>query len=235
MTPQCLYMTPQCLYMTPQCLYMTPQCLYMTPQCLYTTPECLNLTPQWPWLSGLRRSLIYSLKIVCHCVLRNWDRILARAVISGLISRAGMVSICPLLWQRDVKLQQTKPYHHNAFTWHHNEYTRHHNARILTRCCSVGSRAQQSRWVSVQGRRSVVPWLTPPAVEHADEDGPPLGYDPVIWKINKHIDIHVYCMPLSEKYTTSCFGDVTTKWYLLVKFNAQISRPLLKSWSAQGQ
>ena len=31
-----------------------------------------------------------------HCVLRYWDRILVRAV-KGLISRAGMVSICPLL------------------------------------------------------------------------------------------------------------------------------------------
>ena len=41
--------------------------------------------------------------LVDHCVLRNWDRILVRAV-KGLISRAGMVSICPLLWQRDVKL-----------------------------------------------------------------------------------------------------------------------------------
>ena len=44
--------------------------------------------------------------LVDHCVLRNWDRILVRAV-KGIISRAGMVSICPLLWQRDVKLQQT--------------------------------------------------------------------------------------------------------------------------------
>ena len=41
--------------------------------------------------------------LVDHCVLRN--QILVRAV-KGLISRAGMVSICPLLWQRDVKLQQ---------------------------------------------------------------------------------------------------------------------------------
>ena len=47
--------------------------------------------------------------LVDHCVLRNWDPILVRAV-KGLISRAGMVSICPLLWQREVKLQQTKPY-----------------------------------------------------------------------------------------------------------------------------
>ena len=54
------------------------------------------------WLSGLRRSLVHSLMIARHCVLRNWDRILVRAV-KGLISRAGMVSICPLLWQRDVK------------------------------------------------------------------------------------------------------------------------------------
>ena len=45
--------------------------------------------------------------LVDHCVLRNWYRILVRAV-KGLISRAGMVSICPLLWQRDAKLQQTK-------------------------------------------------------------------------------------------------------------------------------
>ena len=33
-------------------------------------------------------------------------RTLVRAV-KGLISQAGMVSICPVLWQRDVKLQQT--------------------------------------------------------------------------------------------------------------------------------
>ena len=59
------------------------------------------------WLSGIKRSRVHSLwLLVDHCVLRNWDRILVRAV-KGLISRAGMVSICPLLWQRDVKLQQT--------------------------------------------------------------------------------------------------------------------------------
>ena len=63
------------------------------------------------WLSGLMRSRVHSLwLLVDHCVLRNWDRILVRAV-KGLISRAGMVLICPLLWQRDVKLQQTnKPW-----------------------------------------------------------------------------------------------------------------------------
>ena len=44
--------------------------------------------------------------LVDHCVLRNWGRILVRAV-KGFISWAGMVSICPLLWQRDVKLKQT--------------------------------------------------------------------------------------------------------------------------------
>ena len=61
------------------------------------------------WLSGLRRSLVHSLMIArrLYCVLRNWDRIPVRAV-KGLISQAGIVSICPLLWQRDVKLQQTK-------------------------------------------------------------------------------------------------------------------------------
>ena len=59
------------------------------------------------WLSGLMRSRVHSLwLLVDHCVLRNWDRILVRAV-KGLISRAGMVLICPLLWQRDAKLQQT--------------------------------------------------------------------------------------------------------------------------------
>ena len=45
--------------------------------------------------------------LVDHCVMRNWDRILVRAV-KGLISRAGIVSICSLLWQRDVKLQQSQ-------------------------------------------------------------------------------------------------------------------------------
>ena len=44
------------------------------------------------WLSGLRRSHVHSLMIVRHCALR----IPVRAV-RGLISRAGMVSICPLL------------------------------------------------------------------------------------------------------------------------------------------
>ena len=66
-----------------------------------------NIVRQPRWLSGLMRSRVHSLwLLVDHCVLRNWDRILVRAV-KGLISRAGMVSICPLLWQRDVKLQQT--------------------------------------------------------------------------------------------------------------------------------
>ena len=58
-------------------------------------------------LSGLRRSLVHSLMIVRHCVLRNWDRILVRAV-RGLIDRGDIVLICLLLCQRDVKLQQTK-------------------------------------------------------------------------------------------------------------------------------
>ena len=71
-----------------------------------TAVYCLGCR-QPRWLSGLMRSRVHSLwLLVDHCVLRNWDRILVRAV-KGLISRAGMVSICPLLWQRDVKLQQT--------------------------------------------------------------------------------------------------------------------------------
>ena len=60
------------------------------------------------WLSGLMRSRVHSLwLLVDQCVLRNWDRILVRAV-KGLISRAGMVLICPLLWQRDVKTPTNK-------------------------------------------------------------------------------------------------------------------------------
>ena len=67
----------------------------------------LHFTNQPRWLSGLTRSSVHSQwLLVDQCVLSNWDRILVRAV-KGLISRAGMVSICPLLWQRDVKLQQT--------------------------------------------------------------------------------------------------------------------------------
>ena len=67
-----------------------------------------NIVMISPWvLCGLMRSRVHSLwLLVDQCVLRNWNRILVRAV-KGLISRAGMVSICPLLWQRDVKLQQT--------------------------------------------------------------------------------------------------------------------------------
>ena len=57
--------------------------------------------------------------IVRHCVLRNWDRILGRAV-KGLMSRAGMVSRSPLPWQRDVKPQQTRL---RDFTTTCNKYT----------------------------------------------------------------------------------------------------------------
>ena len=66
-------------------------------------------------MADLMRSRVHSLwLLVDHCVLRNWDRILVRAV-KGLISRAGMVSICPLLWQRDVKLQQASNLEHILF------------------------------------------------------------------------------------------------------------------------
>ena len=62
------------------------------------------------WLSGPMRSRVHSLWLfVDHCVLRHWDRILVRAV-KGLISRTGMVSICPLLWKRDG---------HHLLTGHH--------------------------------------------------------------------------------------------------------------------
>ena len=75
--------------------------------CLLSWFYHVAVTSQPRWLSGLMRRRVHSLwLLVDHCVLRNWDQILVRAV-KGLISRAGMVSICPLLWQRDVKLQQT--------------------------------------------------------------------------------------------------------------------------------
>ena len=73
-----------------------------------------NIKPncQPRWLSGLRRtgSLVHSLMITRHCVLRNWDRIPVMAV-KGLNSLAGIVSICPLLWQTGIKLPT------NQFTW----------------------------------------------------------------------------------------------------------------------
>ena len=70
-------------------------------------PQIVDRQP-W-WLSGLRRSLVHSLMIVHHCVLRNWDRILVRAV-NGLISWAGMVSICPFTVTKEtLNSQQTKP------------------------------------------------------------------------------------------------------------------------------
>ena len=83
------------------------------------------------WLSGLTRSCVHSQwLLVDQCVLSNWDRILVRAV-KGLISRAGMVSICPLLWQRDVKLQQT--YMSNLLS-------------IVFPCCAYVSSVMRSSW-----------------------------------------------------------------------------------------
>ena len=52
--------------------------------------------------------------LVDHCVLRNWDRILVRAVIEGLISRAGMVSI---LSQRDAKTPTNKQTNLRQRSW----------------------------------------------------------------------------------------------------------------------
>ena len=71
------------------------------------TPAGVRASPDGWAVRGVVVSTRWWL-LVDHCVLRNWDRILVRAV-KGLISRAGMVSICQLLWQRDVKLQQTNP------------------------------------------------------------------------------------------------------------------------------
>ena len=94
------------------CICVNNEQIWLAVNCGSDLEQYLNQfhfgsTRQPRWLSGLRRSRVHSLwLLVDHCVLRNCDRILVRAV-KGLISRAGMVSICPLLWQRDVKLQQT--------------------------------------------------------------------------------------------------------------------------------
>ena len=77
---------------------------------LYMFIPCRYGQPRW-------RSLVHSLMIARHCVMRNWDRIPIRTV-KGLISRAGIVSICPFLWQRDVKLQHTKSVPLWPMLWH---------------------------------------------------------------------------------------------------------------------
>ena len=59
----------------------------------YTTHRYLLAGGQPRWLSGLRRSRVHSLVIVRRSLCPEK---LVRAV-EGLISRAGMVSICPLL------------------------------------------------------------------------------------------------------------------------------------------
>ena len=85
---------------------------------LFSQVHSHNTYSQPRWLSGLTRSCVHSQwLLVDQCVLSNWDRILVRAV-KGLISRAGMVSICPLLWQRDVKLQQTNKHHNTYNVWY---------------------------------------------------------------------------------------------------------------------
>ena len=69
------------------------------------SPKKINASPDGWAAWGVVMSTRWCL-LVDHCVPRNWDRILVSAV-KRLISQAGMVSIWPLLWQRDVKLQQT--------------------------------------------------------------------------------------------------------------------------------
>ena len=65
-------------------------------QCFITCASLYNMAST---------SFSYQLFTLFAC-LRNWDRIPVRA-IKRLISRAGIVSICPLLWQRDVTTNQT--------------------------------------------------------------------------------------------------------------------------------
>ena len=116
----CLYVLWRYSHFHVSCLYVLWRYSHFHVSCLYVLWSvilfalasqimCITFASHPRWLSGLRRSLVHSLMIARHCVLRNWDRILVRAV-KGLISRAGMVSICPLLWQRDVKTL-TNQYH----------------------------------------------------------------------------------------------------------------------------
>ena len=105
-TPSSTYHT----YPYPTSLYPTPlSSTYHTYPYPISPPSTYQASPDGSAVWGVVVSTRWWL-LVDHCVLRNWGRILVRAV-KGLISRAGMVSICPLLWQRDVKLQQTNPPH----------------------------------------------------------------------------------------------------------------------------
>ena len=149
------------------------------------------------WLSGLMRSRVHSLwLLVDHCVLRNWDRILVRAV-KGLNSRAGMVSICPLLWQRDVKLQQTTTYKKipiHVYTQQKSQYIFTHNKSPNTSCgnkhiCiwmnsellmlyfSLAERLQCSRCLSV------CLWLCPQSWSCSTHH----RFDPIVLKLHIHV------------------------------------------------
>ena len=62
--------------------------------------------------------------------------------VRGLISRAGMVSICPLLWQRDVKCQQTKltlktDCCHNDYYRRQSSHLKHHIVLEMTTLASI--------------------------------------------------------------------------------------------------
>ena len=60
-------------------------------------------------IPSLRRSLVHLLMIHWLIVIVSWESgIEFRSGVEGFNVLAGMVSICLLLWQRDVKLQQTK-------------------------------------------------------------------------------------------------------------------------------
>ena len=73
--------------------------------CLFTA-ETLPMGERWAvW--GVVLTTHWCLFVIVSC-LRNWDRTLVRAV-KGLIYRAGMVSICPLLWQRTLNSYKSKP------------------------------------------------------------------------------------------------------------------------------
>ena len=121
----------------------------------YKTCQCSQPAPM---AGGVWSAVVFTRwwLLVDHCVLRNWDRILVRAV-KGLISRAGMVSVCLLLWQRDVKLQQTKP-KPNCQCSHDNDICTNHPLTYthMHECTCMDTHTCMTQFSQEWARRKVV-------------------------------------------------------------------------------